>query len=40
MWSKFKNQNKWSLVRMAQAKVSTGKNGKVKLAHVIMAPAI
>jgi len=25
---------------MAQAKVSTGKNGKVKLAQVIMAPEI
>jgi len=41
MGSKFKNLNKWSLVRMAQATVSTGKyNGKVKLVQVIMAPAI
>jgi len=45
MWSgewgqSLKNLSKWSLVRMAQTKVSTGENGKAKLAQVIMAPAI
>jgi len=40
MRSKFKNLNKWSLVRKVRAKVTTGENGKVKLVQVIMAPAI
>jgi len=37
MGSKFENLNKWCLVRMAQAKVSTGRNSKAELAQVIMA---